>query len=246
MNKRFKQSIKQSFQAPAPAGKQGFFLSLPTRSAPSRNLLPFLYLQAGYIRKRIWLGSLILFAAALWQLYLIGAPFQAVAVCSALLPLLSLLAMSEVNRSLAYRMAELEMSCKHSFSRVVLARLGILGCFHLLCFLTLLLLLAGHGGFTFWQLGLYLTTPMLAGTFCTMAILNRLHTRESILVCGAVCGSLSFLQLLMFSEYPMLLSQQYLMPWLAVFAALIPCLIAECKKLMKRTEDLSWNLSLTA
>lgn len=245
MKKYLKHQIKQTFQAPQPVGKRDFFLTLASDTVARGSLFAYLQVQAGYIRKRIWAASLVLLTAVLCQLKLINAPFQAVAVCSALLPLLSLLVISEVNRSRFYGMAELEMSCKHSFTQIVLARMAILGTLQLLCFLALLTLLAGQTHFTLPQLGLYLLTPMLAATFFTMAIINRLHTRETILICTAVCAALSILQIMIYAEYPLLLSDRLLLLWLAASAVLLAGLIWEVKKLMKETEDLSWNSSLT-
>lgn len=245
MKKNREQQIKQAFFMPPPAGRQEFFLSLCTDNTRRTGLRSFLYLQAGYIRKRVWIASVLLFAAVLSALWLTEVPFRAAALCSALLPLLSLFTMSELSRSLFYNMAELEMSCKYSLSRIVLARMGLLGILQLVCFLGLFLLLAGRTGFSIWQLGLYLLLPMLAETFLTMFLLNRLRTKDTVLSCAAVCAGLSFLQLLGGLEYPAFMPDRFLLLRLILSACLILGLVRESIKLIKRTEDLTWNSSLT-
>ena len=85
----------------------------------------FVLAQAAYIRKWVWVISVILLGAladiaARW-------PREALWVAAGMMPFLALTAMQEHLRSSMYNMTELELSTRFSVKSILLARMGLLG-----------------------------------------------------------------------------------------------------------------------
>ncbi|MDE7222847.1 MAG: hypothetical protein K2O34_03570, partial [Acetatifactor sp.] len=93
-----------------------------------------------------------------------------------------------------YNMTELELSTRFSVKSIVLARMGLLGSFHLLLLLLLLPFLVTCGQKGIWQTGVYLLVPYLMTTFLSMAWVRRVRGRESLYLCLGVAVVVSSLQ----------------------------------------------------
>ena len=126
MDRKLQNELRAAFHAPAPERKAAFLKQHCRRELGRWELAA---VQAGYIRWWVWGLSLGLFGAILWAA---GRPYRAGLVCAAALtPFLALLAVAESGRARFYHMDELELACRVPRASVVLARMLVLGLFHL-------------------------------------------------------------------------------------------------------------------
>lgn len=242
MNKKLKSQIRSAFDTPTSTGKTEF---LQTLNFPKASRLDFILVQIGYIRKRVWIISCLLLIGTLYGLYIYSSnnTFSVIWVVSSLLPFVALVAITEISRSQTYNMAELEMSCKHSFSDVVLVRFGILGSFNFVIFSILLLSLIGKTDYNIIRLGMYLLTPFLLTTTLSLFTLDHLHSRETTYICGGISCFISLLNsLLTINKYNGIFTDKYLSFWSITFLILFLAVVKETIKFIKRTEELQWNL----
>ena len=107
---------------------------------------------------------------------------------------MALLAAQEHMRSAMYNMTELELCTRFSVKSIVLARMGLLGSFHLLLLLVQLPLLLLYGQVGILQTGVYLLVPYLTTTFLSMAWARRVRGREALYLCLGIAVMVSSLQ----------------------------------------------------
>ena len=81
MDQELKKALQDAFEAPAPKRKEAFLRSVPQ---PGISNLSFMISQAGYIRKRVWGISGVLFGVAYLGACVLGQ--DVMWVISALLP----------------------------------------------------------------------------------------------------------------------------------------------------------------
>ncbi len=183
------QELQILFQAPAPRRREAFLADRPRLSMSHG---AFVLSQAAYIRKWVWVLSVAVFgllvgSAARWQR-------EALWIAAGMMPFLALLAAQEHMRSAMYNMTELELSTRFSMKSIVLARMGLLGGFHLalLFFLLPVLVLCGQEGML--RTGVYLLVPYLLTTFLSMACARKVRGRESLYLCLGNAVMVSSLQ----------------------------------------------------
>ena len=140
MNQKQKQALADVFRAPPPVRKAAFFKQYRRRELGQGELI---FIAAGYIPWWVWVLSLLLcalmLAAAAWTAVPLRfgpagpmEPAPGAWYAAALTPFLALLAITENGRAQFYGMEELELACRVSRRSVVLARMAVLGLFHLL------------------------------------------------------------------------------------------------------------------
>lgn len=242
MNKNLKKELKTAFNAPEPSRK-GVFLKQLT--FPKASQFDFVRTQISYIRKRYWLLSMLLFVVVLGVFYKSETSLSVVWISSSILPFLGLLSISELARSMSYNMVELEMSCRHHFTEIILVRLTILGTVQAIVLIATIFLIGGRNDMGFLRTALYLITPFMMNTYMTLAILNRLQSRQTLTICATVTGIISVMSSAVISQYSMILGDPYKVIWWIVFIMLLGVIAYELKKMIKETEELKWNLLLT-
>lgn len=242
MKTNLKKELKKAFDPPASTGKKTFLSSF---TYPKGSNLDFITSQIGYIRKRVWILSALLFIGTLTGLHFYKVSVNFVWMLSSLWPFISLTTMNEIFRSTTYRMDELEISCKHNFLKIGLVRMGILGAFNLTAWIGILLLLIGKVDFGFIQLGLYLIVPYLLNCYGSLFIVNRLKGREISYVCGVVTAFVTMLNSLLVIQINTIYTEKYKMLWGVVFIILTLLTVWEVRKLIKKMEELQWNSLLT-
>lgn len=238
MNKKLRSQIKAAFEAPIPERKDAFVANL---NYSDRRPWSFYITQASYIRKRVWIlsGALLLFA--LYISFFCNENIYAICCVSALLPFLALIVITELSRSASFHMEELELSCKYSLPHVILARMLILGCFNLILFLSLLLLMSGKTGDSFIRLTLYLLTPYLLTCSCSLAVMNHKNLLDYSISNIGIAGFFSFIQLLIILPGPTLYENHYLSGWILLFLFSLLLLLKEVRSFIKHKEVLQWN-----
>lgn len=142
MNRKQKQALADAFRAPPPVRKAAFLKQYRRRELGRGELI---FIAAGTIPWWVWALSLLLgalmLAAAAWAATPVGlgtvwsgpaGPEPGMWYAAAFTPFLALLAITENGRAQFYRMEELELACRISRRSTVLARMAVLGLFHLL------------------------------------------------------------------------------------------------------------------
>ena len=245
MNKKLKENLRAAFDAPAPKRKNDFLSSV---NFPKATRINFLFAQVGYIRKRVWISTLLAVVPTLILLFtnITENVLGFVWVVSSLLPFITLVGITEIARSVSHNMAELEISCKYSFSDVVLARLGILGCTNMILFTAIITSFRMAGNIEILRLGVYLFVPFLLTCSLSLFALNRLRSKEGIYVCGGISGFVSIINAFLSNQYRIAYTDGYMAFWGAAFCILLIWTIGEIIILIRRTEESQWNLSLTA
>lgn len=242
MRNYLKRELKSAFEAPPPTRKSMF---LSHFDYPKASRFDFIKSQTGYIRKRVWVLSLLLFTGTLIGLYFCKASTSFVWVISSTLPFISLTSIAEIVRSITYNMEELEMSCKHNFLEVILIRLGILGIANFIVLISILLLFKGKTDVGFFRLGIYLITPYLLNCYGSLFAINRLKRREITYICGGVTALVSMLNALVTIQINSIYTEKYWPLWIISFIILAVLSAKEVGKLIKKMEDLQWNSLLT-
>lgn len=188
MKRELKKELEYAFEAPEPLHKKAFLRRL---EQPKISMPAFIFSQIGYIRRWIWILSVLVFVlsvmGAVWM------PADTVWVISALMPLLALTVVSESGRSENYEMAELEMATRFSLRSVILARLGILGAENLVILGILMPVGMWKQGFGAIQAGIHILLPYLMMTFAGISIVRRIRGREAVYICVGVAVCVSFL-----------------------------------------------------
>lgn len=207
--------LKVLWQAPAPERRDAFLAGSPPLPISHS---AFVLSQAAYIRKRVWALSVAIFAALVG----ITAGWQRDALCVAAgaMPFLALIAAQEQTRSSVYNMTELEFATRFSVKSIVLARMGLLGSFHLALLLLLLPLLALYEQMKFWHTGVYLLVPYLMTTFLSMVWSRKVRGREAMYLClgnAVLVGCLQFVGYGMFEWY----MERFFGCWIAALALLL-------------------------
>lgn len=199
-DRELKQRIKSAFPIPKAERKEEFLAKLGSRQgertrfwgkAPAMSRRRFYLTQFGYIRKRIWLLSALLLAAAveMTNFFRLVRPDIDIGKgilwsVSAVVPLLAVLVVVEMNRSFCCGMNELEMSTRHNLTEIYLARMVFLGAGNFLWMLLALFLFARESQEVVFMLIVYLMVPYLLATVLSLEI--SAHSRRETVLMSSV------------------------------------------------------------
>lgn len=184
-----KKELHEAFSPPKPKGKEKFLNALPY---PKLSFSEFLFSQIKYIRKRVWVVSVLIVAAAVVTVCFmslkapsyIGLP--AVWIISSLTPFLAMLTASEISRSNMYGMTELETACRFSLPQLTGARTLILGgvSFAVIAALTVISGIFTPVGIA--KAAIYILTPFLLVNGISLAVFSRFKAREGGYISGGL------------------------------------------------------------
>lgn len=236
MKKQEKQALARAFAAPPPQRRRAFLRTLP-RPRPSG--WAFMWVQARYIRRRVWLLSFGVFAAALG----LSASVRRDLVWSlaALIPFIALAAVTETTRSEAHGMAELEAAARFSLKSVLLARMGIVGAAHLLTLAALTPLACRYGAHTAVQSGAYLLAPYLLTDVLCLAAVRRLRGPEGLYACMGIAAAVSA-GCLWAGRLTRLAEAAPPAAWALLLAGLLALALRQHYKIVSEAEGMLWSL----
>ena len=219
-----KRKIREAYAPPRPQRRDEFLQQVSRQDAEDETRLTvrvsrrdFLLSQLGYIRKRVWVLSVVLFFAAVFLAWIMPnwqqdtqyyvttdgtlvpvtddaqtqvTDYEPLLWCmSAVLPLLGVIFFTEESRSFRYGMQEFEMAAKHNLMQVYLARMLFLGLGNLLWIIAADILLhwVGSGAADF--VIVYLLVPYLLSMVLSLEI-SRVCSRSNagIYSVAAGCG----------------------------------------------------------
>ena len=236
MDKKLKSALKQSFTPPKPTKTDDFINSI---SYPKASFNKVLIAQVGFIRKRVWISFFICLIFAYFYIKHVETPINIITGLSALLPLFSLITITEIFKSTACNMDEMELACKYSLPKIVLMRIGILGAVSFVIII-LCVALAEKSNFGVFRNLIYLSVPYLISTNISLAIIARIKSKETIYICTTVSGAVSVIMLLVNSN---LYNLNFTTIWCILFLALIGMMTMNLIRFKNSQEELQWNLS---
>ena len=240
IDRHLKKELKLFYSAPAPLRKRAFLRRFPQRGISCQK---FILQQAGYIRKWVWLISFAAFALGMAGSILLDK--RLLWICSAMMPVAALSAMTENTRSALHRMEELEMACRFSLKSVLMARMGIVGVLHLLFLGAAVPLIWKADLFAFLRTGVYLFMPYLLTTFLCLAVTRRVRGGESLYACMGIAVLVSGVYFYLQYTAAFLFHAKYFQWQLAALLLLVFATAREYRKKLYQTEELTWNLSQT-
>ena len=236
MDKKIKKALSDVYHTPEPIRKKAFLKEYRRRELGRRD---FMLTQAGYIRWWNWAASVLLFGGVLWL-----ASWQnsgTVWAAAALTPFLALLIVVENGKSRFYCMEELELSCRMSLRTVVLARMMVLGLFHLFLLGAMIPLTVAWGTVGFFRAGLYLLTPYLFTAALGMELTRRCRGQEGLVACGGAAALVSALGLLAGTGPQKLYLPEFLPWWSGALAVSLAAAALELHMGLRKTEGSQWN-----
>ena len=195
------------------------------------------------MRKISWILSGLILLLALFGACNISQ--DTIWVVSAFIPTLGLLAVTESNRSMMYGMSELEMSTRFSLKSVVLARMSILGAINFAVIAVLAPLCRIGNDFSLLQTGMYLLVPYLLTVNFSLWIARRTNDKEIIYGCMCVAAIVSGINTGLHFVTDLIYQKIYISWWLVLSILLLIEMVYEIHCTIKRTEEYTWNLSLT-
>lgn len=241
ISKREKEQMKQAFAAPEARKKKAFLRTLPKQEVGIGELI---LSQAPYIRKWVWLVSVMVFGAAvILAKYML---YDTIWVLASLMPFVALSVILELAKSAACGMAELEMTSRFSLRTILLARMVMIG---MVQFFSLLLMtgLLGCGGIlaglqvsagAMARNGLYLLVPYLLTTVLGLMAVRRIHGKESSFVCGSISVFVSVLNVAGSYCVSTFYAEEYTIFWLLAAVFLVAKLVKEFGKTTNQMEEL--------
>jgi hypothetical protein len=241
VNKRLRQELKTAFDAPEPSRKNEFLMNVSSSKTSSFN---FYLSQILYIRKRFWCLSVLLTATMIFLIQVYGTSFNSITIISSFLPFLVVIGIKEISRSTSYNMAEMEMSCKYNLSKITLIRLTLIGSCHFIIIFSLIAIFGTSSEYSLVQLLLYSITPLLICAYLSLFISNRIQANDIYYICVGVAGAVSISIFILTKNVKLIYSQRFLLLWSFVFIIMLILLGKEIKNLIKRSEELQWNLPL--
>ena len=233
----WKEALANAFEAPKPLHKAEFLRKISPQKLP---FSAFLFIQLHYIRRRFWIVSALVFAAALTGSFLLSTDM--LWAISSFMPLLALITVTETGRSQRYEMAELEMSTCFSLRSVLLARLCILGLGNLALFFLLLPMGLWSSRLHPLQAGLYILTPFLLTTFLCLCIVRRHHGGETAYLCAGISVFIGLFVYPLRLTIPRLYEEHSLGNWIILSGLLLFGIARQYQNLITQ-EELIWNLS---
>ncbi len=185
MNKKIKKELKKSFTPPKLDSniKREFLNSLDYDK--SRDYEVF-FVQISYIRKRVWLLSVMIVILAFYVLNVYEDSYSKTVALSSVLPLLSLLSIGEICKTMSFNMHELEMSCKYNLQKITLIQMAVIGTLHFILMLALLLVCNNSTKIGFGVTVIYGITPYLVVNYISLFVINKIKSRENLYLCYGV------------------------------------------------------------
>lgn len=235
---RWKDELEKALDIPQPMRKSEFLRQL---NLCKMSVNEFLYTQIGYIRKRVWCVSALIFIISILGLAFL--PGTVLWLISGLTPLLALSLISECGRSERYKMIELEMATRFSLRSVTCARLAILGLMNLLLLGILFLIGLWDDSVTTVAVALYIITPFLLTTFIGLYIMRKFRGKEVMYSCTGISVGISIFLLVFHNIIPFIYMEQSLTVWLIMALVSFFGNGRQCILMIKQTEELTWNLT---
>lgn len=195
----------------------------------------FMLSQIAYIRKRVYLASLLILVFAI-----IAADYaktDSVWAVAAMMPFIAMCMATESARSETYGMAELEIASRFSIRSIMLARFGTIGLMHMILLCILIPVVRHSALLSFIRIGIYLLVPYLAASVLELAAVRRFRGKETISLCMVISVMVSLLNTVVKELLTHLFGSKQFVIWLILAVYLTGRTILEYRKMIYQTEE---------
>lgn len=216
-------------------GVQGQRAQSANTAKASIGIVSFILSQITYIRKRVYLTSvLMLVLAVVASDY---AKTDSVWAVAAMMPFIALCLVTESARSETYSMAEFEMASRFSIKSIMLARFGTIGLVHMVMLCILIPIVRHSALISFIHAGIYLLVPYLAASVLECAAVRRFRGKEAISVCIVISIMVSLLNTVVKELLTHLFGSKQFAIWLILAVYLTGRTVLEYRKMIYQTEE---------
>lgn len=236
MKQDMKVCLKEVFAAPKPEKKDSFLRKARTAQVST---FDFVKSQLFYIRKRVWILSLLILVAALAAIRFME--INRLWIISAFIPFIALCAVLEGTRSVSYGMSELEMSARFSLKSITLARMVSIGLVHLGIIGVLIPLSGGSELFPMVKEAVYLLVPYLLTAVLGLIAVRELQDYQSSYVCTGCAVIVSSLGVYIRSFLSWVYEEKHFIWWCVFALYLLGRGYKEYQRMIYQTEDFVWN-----
>lgn len=243
---------EEAFSAPSPQRKNEFLKylqketvyreSVQGQKAQSANTAKtsigigsFIFSQVAYIRKRVYLASVLILALAI--IATDYAKADSVWAVAAMMPFIALCMVTETARSETYGMAELEMASRFSIKSIMLARFGTIGFVHMILLCILIPIVSHSALLPFIQIGIYLLVPYLAASVLELAAVRRFRGKEALSACMVISVMVSLLNTVVKELLTHLFGAKQFVIWLILAVYLTGRTVLEYRRMIYQTEE---------
>lgn len=189
MKFNLKKKLAEAFTPPEPKGRDGFLAAIPY---PKLTYPEFVLSQICYIRKRVWLVSVIILLAGIGTVCIIpDGRMVLVWVISAFIPLLAVLTAAEISRSDIFGMSEIEAGCRFALPQVIGARMIILGVCNFAVIAAAAVILGIFSPFSIAKSALYILTPYVLVNGISLVIFGRVRGQDGVYLSAAAALAVS-------------------------------------------------------
>lgn len=193
-----KKEIYKACEPPEPKGRDSFLAAIPY---PKLTYPEFVLSQVCYIRKRVWLVSVIILLAGIGTVCIVPeSSMMLVWVISALIPLLAVLTAAEISRSDIFGMSEIEAGCRFALPQVMGARMIILGICNFAVIAAATVILGIFSPFGIAKSALYILTPYVSVNGISLAIFSRVRGQDGVYLSAAAALAISLAGVILFGK----------------------------------------------
>lgn len=235
-NKNIKDALEEAFEAPVPMRKREFLRSV---KMSRMSTVTFMLLQVSYIRKLTWFLSVGIFEVLIFMSRYISTDL--LWMLMACMPFMAMVAVGENMRSNIHNMAELEMTTRFSLKSVVLARMGIIGIFHLTLLIMLILFAGNNASISYVQLGVFLLVPYMITAVVSLGVARRFHGAEVNYVCMCIAVVVCVFNVAVKIMLPVICGREYFVYWVMLLVLLVAAMAVGCFRNIYKMEDALWN-----
>lgn len=233
---------EEAFLAPAPQRKAEFLAYLEKENSRRLNdpktsvsIGSFILSQVFYIRKRVYLISLLVLAASVLAVDYAGT--DSIWYIAAMMPFIALCMVSESARSEIYGMAELEMASRFSIKSILLARFGTIGLVHMVLLCILIPVVRYSTLLSFIQIGIYLLVPYLAASVLEFAAVRRFRGKEATSICMGISVVVGLSNYMLEELFKIMFGTDHFIIWIVLAVYLTGKVIQEYRNIMCRNEE---------
>ncbi len=191
-----KKEIYNASEPPEPKGKDVFLRALPY---PKLTYPEFVFLQIGYIRKRMWVLSAAVILAGVCAVCVIPDRSALVLwIISSLAPFLAVFTSSEISRSCIFGMSEIEAGCRFALPQLTGARMLILGVCNFAVISAGTVISGIFSPYGVALSALYILTPYVCVCGISLAVFGKTRGHDGVYISGGLALAVSVLGIVLF------------------------------------------------
>lgn len=228
--------LQEAFKAPVPERKTSFLREIRHTQVST---LDFVRSQLLYIRKRVWVVSLLILVVVLICIHFMK--MDRLWLISAMVPFVALGGVMEGTRSVSYGMWELEQSARFSLKSVTLARMAAIGLVHLGILGVFIPISGDWGSLSLWKCTVYILVPYLLTTVSGLVLVRKLPDYQGSYVCMGCAVLVSMFTLYARGFLYWVYEDKYFTWWCVLALYLMIRGYREYKGMIYQTEDFAWN-----